>query len=114
MSTRSFITICVVALVLFVIALVPMALACAESDTYEVDVVVINFNVTPWGDIEVEVFDEEGNLYGYFVTAHEDVRVGDVVALTVFVYGDEENNEIVDAIRVDHLNTIEMIQWIRR
>lgn len=113
MSTRSFVAVIILALVLFVLALVPMAVACAEG-TYKVDAVIVNFEATSWDYIEVEVVDKDDNIWCYYADADENVHIGDVVTLTVFDYGDEEENEIVDAVRVDHLNTIEMLQWIRR
>ena len=105
MSIRTFI----VALVLFVFALVP-----AFADTYEVDALVVNFSETQFSSIEVEVFDEDGNLWGYFVDLDENVHIGDVVTLTVLDLRDEELNKVVDAVKVDHLDTLEMIQWICR
>jgi len=113
MDTRKFITIVAVALLVFIAIVGSVAFATAESkDTYKVDAVVIAWEKTHWGDLEIEVVDEDGNLWGYFAYADEDVHIGDVVTLTVFVYGDEEDNEIVDVERVNHLSTIEMIQWL--
>ena len=112
MSTCKFITIIVVATIAFLLVVGSVAFATAEGNTYEVDAVVVAWEKTHWGDLEIEVVDEEGNLWCYFVYADEDVHIGDVVTLTVFDYGDEEENEIIDAVRVDHLNTVEMIQWI--
>ena len=111
MSTRKFVTIVLVALVIWVIALIPMAFACAENNAYEVDAVVVNFSAS-FDCVKVEVFDEEGNIWAYFVT-DEEVHIGDVVTLTVFDYGDEKN-EIIDAVCVGHLDTVDMIQWILR
>lgn len=116
MSTRSFVTVILVALVAFVLVVGSVAIATAEESTYQVDAVVVSYETTPWGDLEVEVVDEEGTVWGYFVDADENVRIGDVVTLTIFCFGDEaeEDDEIIDVIRVDHLDTIEMIKWIRR
>lgn len=112
MSTRRFVSIVIVATVAFLIIVGSVAFATAEGNTYEVDAVVVNFEAAPWGYFEVEVVDEEDNIWGYYADLNEDVHIGDVVTLTVFDYGDEEENEIIDAVRVDHLDTVEMLQWI--
>lgn len=115
MSTRRFVSIMVVALVVFIAVVSSVAFAIAEgSSVYSVDAVVVSYETTSWGDLEIEVVDEESSIYGYYADADEDVRIGDVVTLTVFVHGDEEDNEIIDAVRVDHLDTLEMVQWLRR
>lgn len=112
MSTRRFVSIIIVATVAFLIIVGSVAFATAEGNTYEVDAVVVNFEATRWGNLKVEVVDEEDNIWGYYADLDEDVHIGDVVTLTVFDYGDEEENEIIDAVRVDHLDTVEMLQWI--
>jgi len=117
MSTKKFITIITIALFVFVAVVSSVAFAVAESNgTYQVDAVVAAWEKTPWGDLEIEVVDEEGFVWGYFATPDEDVHIGDVVTLTVFCFDDEaeEDNEIIDVVRVDHLSTIEMMQWLRR
>ena len=115
LSTKKFITIVSVALFVFVLIVGSIAFATAESnDVYEVDAVVVSWETTPWGDLEIEVVDEEGNVWGYFADADEDVHIGDVVTLTLFHYGDEEDDEIIDVVRVDHLDTLEMVQWLCR
>lgn len=112
MSTRKFITIIVVATIAFLVVIGSVAFATAEGNTYKVDAVIVNFEATPWDYIEVEVVDEDGVVWGYCADLNEDVHIGDVVTLTVFDCGDEEENEIIDAVRVDHLDTVEMLQWI--
>ena len=115
MSTKKFITIITIALFVFVAIVSSVAFAVAESKgTYQVDAVVVAWEKTQWGDLEIEVVDKEGNVWGYFADVDEDVHIGDVVTLTLFAYGDEEDDEIIDVIRIDHLDTLEMIQWIRR
>lgn len=112
MNTRKFITIVTVALLVFIAIVGSVAFAVAESkNTYEVDAVIVNFAVTPFG-VEVEVVDEDGEIRGYY----EDKvpLIGDVVTITVYHYGDNEEDEIIDAIHVDHLSTLEMIQWLTR
>ena len=113
MSTRRFISIVLVALVAFILVVGSVAIATAEESTYQVDAVVVSYETTPWDDLEIEVVDEEGFVWGYFATPDEDVHIGDVVTLTVFDFGDEEDNEIIDAFVVDHLSTLEMVQWLR-
>lgn len=112
MSTRKFITIIVVATIAFLVVVCSVAFATAEGNTYKVDAVVVNFVATPWDSFEVEVVDEEENVWGYYADLDEDVHIGDVITLTVFDYGDDEENEIIDAVRIGHLDTVEMIQWI--
>ena len=113
MSTRKFVSIIVVALLVFIVIVSSVAFATAEgSSVYSVDAVVVSWKTTSWGDLEIEVIDEEGNLWGYYADAEDHIRIGDVVTLAVFVYGDEEDNEIIDAVVVDHLSTLEMVQWL--
>lgn len=114
MSTRRFVSIMVAALIVFTLVVGSVAIATAEEFTYQVDAVVVSWETTPLGDLEIEVVDEEGNLWGYFADADEDVRIGDVVTLTIFRFGEEaeEDDEIIDVIRVDHLDTLEIVQWL--
>lgn len=115
MSTRKFVSIVVSALVAFVLLVSSVAFAIAEgSSVYFVDAVVVSYETTSFGDLEIEVVDEDGNLWGYYADADENIRIGDVVTLTVFDFGDEEDNEIIDAFVVDHLSTLEMVQWLCR
>ena len=107
----------IVALFLFVIVVGSVAFVVADENyVYSVDAVVVNYETTPWNDIEVEVVDKEGNIWGYFVFPDEDVHIGDIVTLTIFRFSDEaeEDDEIVDVEHVDHLSTIEMIRWLTR
>ena len=114
MSTRRFVSIMVAALVVFTLVIGSVAIATAEESTYQVDAVVVSWETTPWGDLEIEVVDEEGSVWGYFADLDEDVHIGDVVTLTVFCFGEEaeEDDEIIDVIRVGHLDTLEMVQWL--
>ena len=97
LSTKKFVAIIAIALLVFVVVVGSVAFAVAESkNTYEVDAVVVNMQPFPWGDYEVQVVDEENNLWGYYADADEDVCVGDVVTLTIFNFGTEEESEVVD------------------
>ena len=112
MSTRKFVSIIIVALVLFILALVPMVLASAEGSIYQIDAVIVAWKTTPWSDIKVTVVDEEGSIWSYW--DDEVPHVGDVVTLTMFHYGDEEDDEIIDVEPVDHLSPLETVQWLCR
>ena len=113
MSTRKFVSIMVVALVVFVAVVSSVAFAVAEENSvYTVNAVVVSYETTPWGDLEIEVVDEEGNLCGYYADADEDVHIGDVVTLVICDFGSEELNEIVNVIRIGHLDVHSMVQWL--
>ena len=88
------------------------SVASAEEGVYTVDSVVVSYEMTLWRDLEIEVVDEDGNLWGYFADLDEDVHIGDIVTLTIFDFGDGEPGEILDAVCVGRLSTLEMVQWI--
>ena len=112
MATRSFVSIVLVALVAFILVVGSVAIATAEESTYQVDAVVVSYETTPWNDLEIEVVDEEGTLWGYFADLDENVHIGDIVTLTMFHYGDVEDDEVVDVAYVGHLSTLEMVKWL--
>ena len=66
MSTRSFISIMVAALVVFTLVVGSVAFATAEESTYEIHAVVVSYETTQWNDLEIEVVDSEGTLWAYF------------------------------------------------
>ena len=100
-----------VALVLVLVALVVSVTAIAEQ-TYKVDSVVISWNTISFNNFEIEVVDEDGNIMAYY--ANKIPHIGDVVTLTIFDFGDEELNEIIDVETVDRLSTLEIVEWLRR
>jgi len=99
-----------VAFIFAIVFVLTVAVHASAENTYDVDSVVVSWNITEYKDFEIEVVDEEGNLYGYYDS--ECPQIGDVVTLTIFDFGDEELNEIIDANVVDHLDTLEMVQWL--
>ena len=99
-----------VAFIFAIVFVLTVAVHASAENTYTVDSVVVSWNITEYEDFEIEVVDEEGNIYGYYDS--EMPRIGDIVTLTIFDFGNEELNEIIDAVTVDHLDTLEMVQWL--
>lgn len=104
MSTKVIVALITVVLVALVI--VP---AVAE-ETYCVVAVVVSYKTSSLGDLEVEVVDTKGNVWAYF---SDEAHIGDLVVLTVFDFEGYEDDEIVDVITVDRLDTLQMVQWLR-
>ena len=104
MSTKVIVALITVVLVALVI--VP---AVAE-ETYCVVAVVVSYETSSLGDLEVEVVDTKGNVWAYF---SDEAHIGDLVVLTVFDFEGYEDDEIVDVITVDRLDTLQMVQWLR-
>lgn len=103
MSTRNFITVMVVALVLFILALLPVAIATAETDVYPKAAVVVDISFDVHGEVVVTVEDGEGFLWSFYLELDEetDVELGDVVALIMWEAGTPDNifdDEILDVV----------------
>lgn len=104
MSTK--VIVALIAVVLVALVVVP---AVAE-ETYCVVAVVVSYETSSLGDLEVEVVDTKGNVWAYF---SDEAHIGDLVVLTVFDFEGYEDDEIIDVITVDRLNTVQMVQWLR-
>lgn len=104
MSTKVIVALITVVLVALVI--VP---AVAE-ETYCVVAVVVSYETSSLGDLEVEVVDTKGNVWAYF---SDEAHIGDLVVLTVFDFEGYEDDEIIDVTTVDRLDTLQMVQWLR-
>lgn len=104
MSTR------IIALILLVVFSVGFAFA--EDSVYSVDAVVVYFEISSFGDLEITVVDSEGDIWVYY---SDEALVGDVVVLRIFNFEDlpKEDDEIVGVDVVDHLSIIDMINWIK-
>lgn len=102
MSTRKFISIMVVALVLFVIALLPV-FAFAEPEFYSKAAVVVDITFDAHGEVVVTVEDGEGFLWTFYLELDEetDIELGDVVALLMWEAGTPNNifdDEVLDVV----------------
>lgn len=104
MSTK--VIVALIAVVLVALVVVP---AVAE-ETYCVVAVVVSYETSSLGDLEVEVVDTKGNVWAYF---SDEAHIGDLVVLTVFDFEGYEDDEIIDVITVDRLNAVQMVQWLR-
>ena len=104
MSTKVIVALITVVLVALVI--VP---AVAE-ETYCVVAVVVSYETSSLGDLEVEVVDTKGNVWAYF---SDEAHIGDLVVLTVFDFEGYEDDEIIDVTTVDRFDTLQMVQWLR-
>lgn len=98
------------ALVLVVLVTAVFLPAVAEG-TYRIAAVVVSYETSSFGDLEIEVVDAEGEVWAYYA---DEAHVGDLVVLTVFDFGDHgfEDDEIIDVATVAHLNAKEMAQWL--
>ena len=98
-----------------IIALCGVATATAETaDTYTMPAVV-----TAWkqiGDTNLYVVDcttKDGNVWSFFADGYT-YRIGDVVVLTMWKCTEaEEDDEILDVMRIDHLNAVEMTAFLK-
>ena len=101
MSTRKFVALLVAALILFVVALIPMALACAESEFYPKAAVVISVSIGE--EVIVTVEDGEGNLWDIYWDLDEefDIELGDVLAMLIWNCGTPDyifDDEVIDVV----------------
>lgn len=105
MSTRI-----ISALILVVLVALVVVPAVAE-ETYCIAAVVVSYETSSLGDLEVEVVDAEGNIWAYYT---DEAHIGDLVILTVFDFEDLsfEDDEIVDVVTISRLNIHDMMQWL--
>ena len=102
------------AITLALIALCGIATATAETaDTYALTAVVTSWEKI--GDTDLCIINcttKDGNVWSFF-DDEEYYRIGDVVVLTMWdVTAPEEEDEVIDVIRVDHLDTNALIWWL--
>lgn len=111
MSTRKFVSIVVSALVAFVLVVSSVGIALADDSVRSVAAVVVSYETSSFGDLEVEVVDAEGEVWVYYA---DEAHIGDLVILTVFDFADLsfEDDEIVDVVTVGRLSDREMVQWL--
>lgn len=100
----------VVALIMVVLVALVIVPAVAE-ETYCIAAVVVSYETSSLGDLEVEVVDAEGNIWAYYA---DEAHIGDLVILTVFDFEElsYEDDEIVDVVTVSRLSIHEVIQWL--
>lgn len=100
----------VVALTIVVLVALVVVPAFAEG-TYHVAAVVVSYEASSFGDLEIEVVDAEGEVWAYYA---DEARIGDLVILTIFDFGDQgfEDDEIVDVVLVGHLDATELSRWL--
>ena len=112
MSTRKFVSIVVSALVAFVLVVSSVGLALADDSVRSVAAVVVSYETSSFGDLEIEAVDTEGNVWAYFA---DEAHIGDLVILKIFDFEElsYEDDEIVDVITVGRLSTTEMINWMK-
>lgn len=112
MSTRKFVSIVVSALVAFVLVVSSVGIALADDSVRSVAAVVVSYETSSFGDLEIEAVDAEGNVWAYFA---DEAHIGDLVILEIFDFEElsYEDDEIVDVITVGRLSTTEMINWMK-
>ena len=93
----------VIALILFILAILPVAIATAETDIYPKAAVVVSIDFDVHGEIIVTVEDGEGYLWSFYLELNEDtdVELGDVVALIMWEAGTPDNifdDEVIDVV----------------
>lgn len=100
MATRSFVYSALVIMLVMIIVASALTVAFAE-EVYMVQGTITGFELTEYGDLEVKVTDTNGTIWCYF--DDEDVRLGETVFLTLFDYGDGEEDEVVDVVYIERL-----------
>ncbi len=98
---------------LVLVILVAMVVVPAVADgTYYIPAVVISYEISSFGDFEVEAIDAEGEVWGYYA---DEAHIGDLVVLEVFDFEELENSddEIVDVETITRLSVNEIVNWMK-
>ena len=111
LSTKKSISIVVSAVVVFLAIVSSFGLAFADDSVYSIAAVVVSYEATSFGDLEVKAIDAEGEEWIYY---SDEVHIGDLVILTIFDFEklSYEDDEIIDVVTVSCLNNREIIQWL--
>ena len=94
----------VIALIIALIAL--SGVACAESDVYTAEAVVMAKQIA-FSDVwEVTAQTKDGNQFSWF-DDDETIKIGDLFILTMY------NDEVIDVICIDSLTPQATASWLR-
>jgi hypothetical protein len=107
LSTKKFVSI-VTAVFLIVGS---FGFAFADDSVYSVAAVVVSYETTSFGDLEIEVIDANGEVWVYFA---DEAHFGDLVILKIFDFEELgfEDDEILDVITIGRLTDHEIVQWL--
>lgn len=90
-----------------------MPAAAEAAEFYEVEAVVIGWERI--GDTElrtIDCFAEDGTIWSFYDDEGE-FQIGDLVVLTMWICGEsDEDDEVVDVVKIMHLNPVEVCRYM--
>lgn len=107
LSTKKFVSIVIV--VFLIVG--SFGFAFADDSVYSAAAVVVSYEATSFGDLEIEVIDANGEVWVYFA---DEAHFGDLVILEIFDFEELnfEDDEILDVITIGRLTDHEIVQWL--
>lgn len=96
---------------ILVMLMILISVPASAENTYCIAAVVVSYETSSFGDLEIEVVDANGDTWAYFA---DEAHIGDLVILSVFDFEGLSyvDDEIVDVITVSRLTDHEMLQWL--
>lgn len=100
-----------VAAMIAVVLVTMIGVPVVAEETCCIAAVVVSYETSSFGDLEVEVVDAEGEVWAYYA---DEAHIGDLVILIVFDFEElsYEDDEIVDVVTVGRLTDHEIVQWL--
>lgn len=111
LSIKKSVSIIVSAVIVFLSIIGSFGFAFADDSVYSIAAVIVSYETSSFGDLEIKVIDVEGEEWVYYA---DEAHIGDLVILSVFDFEDLdfENDEIIDVVTVGRLTDREIIQWL--
>lgn len=107
LSTKKFVSIVIV----MFLAIGSFGFAIADDSVRSVAAVVVSYETSSFGGLEIEAVDAEGNVWAYFA---DEAHFGDLIILEIFDFEELsfKDDEILDVITIGRLTDHEIVQWL--